>query len=216
VLLTVADTGIGMDAETQARIFEPFFTTKELGKGTGLGLSTVYGVVRQSGGHIWVYSEPGQGTTFKVYLPRAGQTARLQQAPASPAESLRGSETILLVEDEEALRGLARSLLEDSGYTVLEAELPEAATEIARQHRGTIHLLFTDMVMPGMNGRILAANLAAIRPDMKVVYMSGYTGFTNAGLADPDISLLAKPFTRETLLRKVREALVSEMKVEMK
>jgi two-component system cell cycle sensor histidine kinase/response regulator CckA len=216
VLLAVADTGIGMDAETQARIFEPFFTTKELGKGTGLGLSTVYGVVRQSGGHIWVYSEPGQGTTFKVYLPRAGQTARLQQPPASPAESLRGTETILLVEDEEALRGLTRSLLEESGYTVLEAELPEAATEIARRHRGTIHLLLTDMVMPGMNGRVLAANLASMKPEMKVVYMSGYTGFTHAGLADPDISLLAKPFTRETLLRKVREALVSEMKVEMK
>ena len=216
VLLSVADTGIGMDAETQARIFEPFFTTKELGKGTGLGLSTVYGIVRQSGGHIWVYSEPGQGTTFKVYLPLAGQTVRLQQSPASPAEPLRGSETILLVEDEEALRGLTRSLLENSGYTVLEAELPEAATEIARQHRGTIHLLLTDMVMPGMNGRVLAANLAAFRPEMKVVYMSGYTGFTHAGLADPEISLLAKPFNRETLLRKVREALVSEMKMEMK
>ena len=197
-----------MDAETQARIFEPFFTTKELGKGTGLGLSTVYGVVRQSGGHIWVYSEPGQGTTFKIYLPLAGQTARLKQSAGSPAESLRGSETILLVEDEEALRGLTRSLLEDRGYTVLEAELPEAATEIARGHRGTIHLLLTDMVMPGMNGRDLAANLAAMRPEMKVLYMSGYTGFTHAGLADPEISLLAKPFTRETLLRKVREALV--------
>jgi PAS domain S-box-containing protein len=216
VLLSVADTGIGMDAETQARIFEPFFTTKELGKGTGLGLSTVYGVVRQSGGHIWVYSEPGQGTTFKIYLPLAGQTARLQPPSAGPAESLRGSETILLVEDEEALRGLTRSLLEERGYTVLEAELPEAATEIARGHRGTIHLLLTDMVMPGMNGRDLAANLAAMRPEMRVVYMSGYTGFTHAGLADPEISLLAKPFTRETLLRKVREALVAEMKVEVK
>jgi two-component system cell cycle sensor histidine kinase/response regulator CckA len=216
VLLAVADTGIGMDAETQARIFEPFFTTKELGKGTGLGLSTVYGVVRQSGGHIWVYSEPGQGTTFKIYLPRAGQTARLQQPAAGPAESLRGSETILLVEDEEALRGLTHSLLENSGYTVLEADLPEAAIEIAHQHRGTIHLLLTDMVMPGMNGRDLAANLAAKRPEMKVVYMSGYTGFTHAGLADPEISLLAKPFTRDTLLRKVRGALAAEMKVEMK
>src|SRR5882672_976037 len=175
VLLAVADTGIGMDAETQARIFEPFFTTKELGKGTGLGLSTVYGVVRQSGGHIWVYSEPGQGTTFKIYLPRAGQVARLQQPSASPAEFLRGAETILLVEDEESLRGLTRSLLEESGYTVLEAELPEAATEIARRHRGTIHLLLTDMVMPGMNGRVLAANLASLKPEMKVLFMSGYT-----------------------------------------
>jgi PAS domain S-box-containing protein len=216
VLLSVADTGIGMDAETQARIFEPFFTTKELGKGTGLGLSTVYGVVRQSGGHIWVYSEPGHGTTFKIYLPLAGQTARSKQSAGSPAESLRGSETVLLVEDEEALRGLTRSLLENNGYTVLEAELPESATEIAHQHSGTIHLLLTDMVMPGMNGRDLAANLAARRPEMKVLYMSGYTGFTHAGLADPEISLLAKPFTRETLLRKVREALAAQVKVEVK
>jgi CheY-like chemotaxis protein len=205
-----------MDAETQARIFEPFFTTKELGKGTGLGLSTVYGVVRQSGGHIWVYSEPGHGTTFKIYLPLAGQTARLKQSAGSPAESLRGSETILLVEDEEALRGLTRSLLENNGYTVLEAELPESATEITHQHSGTIHLLLTDMVMPGMNGRDLAANLAVRRPEMKVLYMSGYTGFTHAGLADPEISLLAKPFTRETLLRKVREALAAQVKVEVK
>jgi PAS domain S-box-containing protein len=216
VLLSVADTGIGMDAETQARIFEPFFTTKEVGKGTGLGLSTVYGVVRQSGGHIWVYSELGQGTTFKIYLPRVGQTARLHQPTAAPADSMRGAESILLVEDEKALRGLTRSLLEDSGYTVLEAELPEAATEIALRHGGPIHLLLTDMVMPGMNGRALAANLAAIRPEMKVVYMSGYTAFTHAGLADSDIAVLAKPFTREALLRKVRETLEAEIKVEVK
>jgi PAS domain S-box-containing protein len=216
VLLSVADTGMGMDAETQARIFEPFFTTKEVGKGTGLGLSTVYGVVRQSGGNIWVYSEPDQGTTFKIYLPRAEKTARVQQPPAGPAESLRGSETILLVEDEEALRGLTRSLLEGSGYTVLEAGLPEAATEIATRYGGIIHLLLTDMVMPGMNGRSLAAHLAPIRPEMKVVYMSGYSGFSHAGLADPEIVLLAKPFTRDTLLRKLRATLESEIKIEVK
>ena len=216
VLLSVADTGIGMDAETQARIFEPFFTTKEIGKGTGLGLSTVYGVVRQSGGHIWVYSELGLGTTFKIYLPCAGQPARVQQPPAAPAESLRGSETILLVEDEEALRGLARSLLEDSGYTVLEAELPEAAIETALQHSGKIHVLLTDLVMPGMTGKDLAAKLAPTRPEMKVVFMSGYTSFTHAGLADSEIALLTKPFTREKLLRKLRETLESEIKVEAK
>ncbi len=216
VLLAVADTGMGMDAETQARIFEPFFTTKEVGKGTGLGLSTVYGVVRQSGGHIWVYSEPGQGTTFKIYLPRAGQTAGLQQPLAAPAESLRGSETILLVEDEEALRGLTRSLLEGSGYTVLEAGLPEAAIEIALRHGGPIHVLLTDMVMPEMNGKDLATKLAPIRPQMKVVYMSGYTGFTHAGLADSEIALLGKPFTREKLLRKLRETIESEIRVEVK
>lgn len=216
VLLSVADTGIGMDAETQARIFEPFFTTKEIGKGTGLGLSTVYGVVRQSGGHIWVYSELGLGTTFKIYLPCAGQPARVQQPPAAPAESLRGSETILLVEDEEALRGLARSLLEDSGYTVLEAELPEAAIETALQHSGKIHVLLTDLVMPGMTGKDLAAKLAPTRPEMKVVFMSGYTSFTHAGLADSEIALLTKPFTREKLLRKLRQTLESEIKVEAK
>lgn len=216
VLLTVADTGIGMDAETQARIFEPFFTTKEIGKGTGLGLSTVYGVVRQSGGHIWVYSELGLGTTFKIYLPCAEQPAHVQQPSAAPAESLRGSETILLVEDEEALRGLTRSLLEDSGYTVLEAELPDAAMEIALRHSGKIHILLTDMVMPGMTGKDLAAKLGPMRPEMKVVYMSGYTSFSHAGLADSEIALLAKPFTREKLLRKLRETLGSEMKVEAK
>jgi two-component system cell cycle sensor histidine kinase/response regulator CckA len=216
VLLTVADTGSGMDAETQARIFEPFFTTKELGKGTGLGLSTVYGIVRQSGGHIWVYSEPGHGTTFKIYLPRAGQAARLQQPASSPAESLRGSETILLVEDEESLRELTRSQLEGGGYKVLEAETPDAAIKIARRHGATIHLLLTDMVMPGMNGRDLAAKLAPKRPEMKVIYMSGYSGFTHAGLADSEISLLAKPFTRQALLRKIREAIESQIKVEVK
>jgi two-component system cell cycle sensor histidine kinase/response regulator CckA len=216
VLLTVADTGIGMDAETQARIFEPFFTTKEIGKGTGLGLSTVYGVVRQSGGHIWVYSELGLGTTFKIYLPCAEQPARVQQPSAAPAESLRGSETILLVEDEEALRGLTRSLLEDSGYTVLEAELPEAAIEIALQNSSKIHVLLTDMVMPGMTGKDLAAKLGPMRPEMKVVYMSGYSSFSHTGLADSEIALLAKPFTREKLLRKLRETLGSDMKVEAK
>jgi two-component system cell cycle sensor histidine kinase/response regulator CckA len=216
VLLTVADTGIGMDAETQARIFEPFFTTKEIGKGTGLGLSTVYGVVRQSGGHIWVYSELGLGTTFKIYLPCAEQPASVQQPSAAPAESLRGSETILLVEDEEALRGLTRSLLEDSGYTVLEAELPEAAIEIALQNSSKIHVLLTDMVMPGMTGKDLAAKLGPMRPEMKVVYMSGYSSFSHTGLADSEIALLAKPFTREKLLRKLRETLGSDMKVEAK
>ena len=216
ILLSVADNGAGMDAETQSHIFEPFFTTKEVGQGTGLGLSTVYGVVRQSGGHIWVYSEPGQGTTFKIYLPRAGQMAGLQQALPAPADALRGTETVLLVEDEDALRGLARSLLEASGYTVLEAGLPEAAMEIARQHSGPIHLMLSDMVMPGMNGRGLASNLAAVRPEMKVVFMSGYSGFTHAALADSEIPLLAKPFTRETLLRKMREALDSEVKIEAK
>jgi two-component system, cell cycle sensor histidine kinase and response regulator CckA len=215
VLLTVADTGTGMDAETQSRIFEPFFTTKELGKGTGLGLSTVYGIVRQSGGHIWVYSEPGHGTTFKVYLPVVERTVQTERPAAGSTGSLRGAETILLVEDEDALRELTRSLLEGVGYTVIEADRPDKALEIAIRHSAPIHLMLTDMVMPGMNGRELAANLASIRPETKVVYMSGYTGFTHPGLAGPEITLLSKPFTRDALLRKLHEVLAPAVKLEM-
>ena len=207
VLLTVSDTGVGMDAETQAHIFEPFFTTKELGKGTGLGLSTVYGVVRQSGGHVWVYSEPGHGTTFKVYLPRTGQPSPLEKPDAGVAESLSRTETILLVEDEDALRELARDLLSDNGYTVLVASRPDDAIEIARQHKGPIHLLLTDMVMPGMNGRVLAERLALIRPDMKVLFMSGYTGFTHSSLIEKGLVFLPKPFTKRSLLKKVHDVL---------
>jgi len=207
VLLTVSDTGIGMDTETQARIFEPFFTTKEVGKGTGLGLSTVYGVVRQSDGHIWVYSEPGQGTTFKIYLPRKGQAAEVVKSNNPLARTLRGTETILLVEDEEALRELTRSLLTDQGYKVLEAPRPERAIEIARQFDGTIHLMLTDMVMPGMNGRALSEAMAAIRPEMKVVFMSGYTGFNHSALTDEKLILLSKPFTKDNLLSKLQEVL---------
>ena len=156
-----------MDAETQARIFEPFFTTKELGKGTGLGLSTVYGVVRQSGGHIWVYSELGQGTIFKIYMPQTGQRVPAEKRNAGVVTPQRETETILLVEDAEPVRQLTRSLLTESGYTVLEADHPQKAIEIAKAHEGNIHLLLTDMVMPGMNGRALAEKLANIRPDMK-------------------------------------------------
>ncbi len=216
VLLSVSDTGTGMDAETQAHIFEPFFTTKEIGKGTGLGLSTVYGVVRQSGGHIWVDSEPGKGAKFRIYLPRAAQTARLQHAPAAPPESLRGSETILVVEDDEVLRGLTVTLLQDAGYGVLAAGTAEAAIDIALRHGGPIHLLLTDIMMPGISGRDLVAKLVPVRPEMRIVYMSGYTGFTQSGPADSEITVLVKPFTRETLLRKVRETFDSEMKLETK
>ncbi|MGH9773203.1 MAG: ATP-binding protein, partial [Candidatus Acidiferrales bacterium] len=209
VLMTISDTGTGMDAETQARIFEPFFTTKEVGKGTGLGLSTVYGVVRQCGGHIWVYSEPGHGTAFKIYLPRTGQRAGAQKPHASLVASQRHTETILLVEDAEAVRELTRSLLAGSGYTVLEAEHPEKAIEIAQNYHGHIHLLLTDMVMPGMNGRALAEKLASIRPHMKVVYTSGYTAFSQSALVDSALVFLPKPFTKESLLGKLQEALAS-------
>jgi two-component system, cell cycle sensor histidine kinase and response regulator CckA len=205
VLLTVSDTGVGMDAETQARIFEPFFTTKEMGKGTGLGLATVYGVVKQSGGFIWVYSELGHGTTFKIYLPHTSE-APAEDRPA-PSGSLRGTETVLLVEDEEALRDFTATALTQNGYTVLTAERPDRAIEIARQHQGPIDLVLTDVIMPGMNGRALAESLAAIRAEIRLVYMSGYTGFTHPELVDSDVILLAKPFTREALLRKVREGL---------
>jgi signal transduction histidine kinase len=211
VLLSVSDTGIGMDATTQAHIFDPFFTTKEQGKGTGLGLSTVYGVIRQSGGHIWVYSEPGLGTTFKIYLPRTDEAACGEKPTAGLATSFRGTETILLVEDEEALRELTRGLLASSGYTVLSAEQPADAIEIARQHKGPIHLLLTDVVMPGMSGLALTGKLAPARPDMKVVYMSGYTGFTHPDLFESNATVLFKPVARDTLLRKVHEVLAAEV-----
>jgi nitrogen-specific signal transduction histidine kinase/ActR/RegA family two-component response regulator len=207
VMLVMTDTGIGMDIQTQAHIFEPFFTTKELGKGTGLGLATVYGVIKQSGGHIWVYSEPELGSTFTIYLPRVEQTVERKRTCDLATDSLHGSETVLLVEDEESLRTLTRTLLEQSGYTVLEAKGGSQAIEIARQHRGPIHLLLTDMVMPGMVGHEVADEVAPIRPEMRVIYMSGYVGFTPRGVLDSDESFLPKPFTQDTLLRKVHEVL---------
>ena len=208
VRLSVADNGVGMDAETQARIFEPFFTTKEVGKGTGLGLSTVYGVITQSGGYIEVQSRVGQGTTFEICLPAVAQAA--QPEPNSRIDNcFGGTETILLVEDEDALRSLTRDLLTSSGYTLLEAGSPEKALQTASQYAGPIHLLLTDVIMPGMNGRALAQKLVTIRPEMKVVYMSGYAGFRQPQLLDAESGLLSKPFKREILLRKLRDALAS-------
>jgi CheY-like chemotaxis protein len=205
-----------MDAETQTHIFEPFFTTKEIGKGTGLGLSTVYGVVRQSGGHIWVYSELGHGTTFKIYLPLIGHAIHVRNSNPGLAESLLGTETILLVEDDDALRELTRNLLADNGYTVLEAALPVQAVEIARKYASAIHLLLTDMVMPGMNGRVLASRLASIKPQMRVVFMSGYTDFAQSGLTDSELILLPKPFTKNTLFSKLREVLALKIELQEK
>jgi PAS domain S-box-containing protein len=209
VRLSVSDTGVGMDAATQARIFEPFFTTKEPGKGTGLGLATVYGVVKQSGGSIWVYSEPGQGTTFKIYLPRVGEAVEA----AAPAESLpaprRGAETVLLVEDEGGVRAVAREILETQGYTVLEAASPRDALQICERHEGEIHLLLTDAVMPEMNGATLAARAAALRPGMRVLYMSGYPpdAIAHYGVLDVGVAYLQKPFTVQSLATKIREVL---------
>jgi PAS domain S-box-containing protein len=208
VLFAVSDTGIGMDAATKARIFEPFFTTKEKGKGTGLGLSTVYGVVKQSGGYIEVVSEPNAGATFNIYLPKV-EGAIVEQPQSELSASLRGTETILLVEDEPSLRILARHQLESCGYSVLEASSGAEALEVARKQPGTIHLLLTDVVMPGINGRILAEELLRHRPQLNVVYMSGYTGQAVGadGVLDAGSCFLPKPFTREALARKLREAL---------
>jgi two-component system, cell cycle sensor histidine kinase and response regulator CckA len=209
VMLAVSDTGCGMDAATQARLFEPFFTTKEPGKGTGLGLATVYGIVKQSKGNIWVYSEPGRGTTFKIYLPRLEEdTKRVAPAPG-PDVTVGGSETVLLVEDQEMVRTLARTILQRYGYTVVTAPNGHEALRIAHERPGPIHLLLTDAVMPGMNGPQLAGLVRSVRSDMKVLYMSGYTDglFGQTWRGEPGIPLLQKPFTPQTLARKVREVL---------
>jgi PAS domain S-box-containing protein len=212
VLIAISDTGVGMDTDTQSHIFEPFFTTKGT-KGTGLGLSTVYGIVKQSGGYIWVYSEVGKGTTFKIYLPRVASTGEAAaQVAAAPIEYRKvepGTETILLVEDEANLRYLARQYLEKQGYKVIEAADGAVAMQIAVAHEATIHLLLTDVIMPGMNGRELAQRIAEIRPNVKILYMSGYTEnvIGHNGTLETGIRLLQKPFNLRDLKSKVREVL---------
>ena len=209
-MLAVSDSGTGMDKATVSRIFEPFFTTKELGKGTGLGLATVYGIVKQSAGHIWVYSEPGHGTTFKIYFPSAehkigaGESAE----PEFVAPKRQGT-TILLVEDDEIMRSLTRQALREQGYTVFEAHDGQSALEWAESHPGQSDLLLTDVVMPGMSGPELVDRLRGSHPTLKVVFMSGYTGEL---MADREglkrgITLLEKPFTRTALLNILHKTL---------
>ncbi|HKV40310.1 MAG TPA: PAS domain S-box protein, partial [Blastocatellia bacterium] len=208
VLLAVTDSGIGMDKETMAQVFDPFFTTKEPGKGTGLGLSTVYGIVNQSGGHIWVYSEPGIGTTFKIYLRAADEAIDRRHAPRE-ADLPVGTETILLVEDEPMVRDLAAFVLGEQGYTVLEASEGDQALRLAEEHTGKIHLVLTDVIMPKLGGRELAERLELARPETRVLFYSGYsdTAIGIHGRLDHKANFLEKPFTRDSLARKVREVL---------
>jgi len=209
VMVAVSDTGQGMDAETRRRIFEPFFTTKEKGRGTGLGLATVYGTVKQAGGDIWVYSEPGHGSTFKLYFPRVAEPlSQSENDGETPAGSTTG-ETILLVEDEQAVRELTARLLLNMGYTVLTAETGEEALKVSRNHNGHLALLVTDVVMPGISGRQLADALLLERPELKVLFLSGYTENTvvHHGVLDSGVDFLPKPFSREVLGNKLREIL---------
>jgi len=212
VMLAVSDTGTGMSAETQAHIFEPFFTTKDVGKGTGLGLSTVYGIVKQSGGYIWVYSEPNRGTTFKIYLPRVDQPAETFRSEKPRTAIQRGTETILLVEDDKSLRELTSSVLKDSGYQVLTAADTEEGLALCSANRDELHLLVTDVIMPGMNGRQLAEQVKQLSPRTKVLYVSGYTNnaIVHYGVLDPGLWFLPKPFALSALVAKVREVLDSE------
>jgi CheY-like chemotaxis protein len=208
VMLAVSDTGTGMDEPTRQRIFEPFFTTKEVGRGTGLGLSTVYGIVKQSGGSVWVYSEPGHGTTFKVYFPRVDGVPAAVAGSARQGED-RGTETILLVEDQPALRLLAKRVLEAAGYTVIDSANGQDAIAASDAFEGPIHLLLTDVVMPGMNGRAVAAEITARRAQTRVLFTSGYTddAILRHGVLDDASRFISKPYTPTELRRKVRQAI---------
>jgi two-component system, cell cycle sensor histidine kinase and response regulator CckA len=209
VMLAVSDTGAGMTQEVKSRIFEPFFTTKGHGKGTGLGLSTVYGIVKQSGGYIWAYNEPGKGTTFKIYLPVSEGDIEEAKRAEERVHATGGSETVLVVEDNDSVRNFVRSVLESKGFTLLQASGSEDALKMIENHAGPIHLLLTDVVMPRMSGPELAARLAPLHPEAKVLYMSGYTdnAIVHHGVLDPGTHFLQKPFVPETLTRKIREVL---------
>jgi len=209
VRIAVSDTGVGMTTEVRDKIFEPFFTTKEKGKGTGLGLSTVYGIVKQSGGNIWVYSEPGKGATFKVYLPRVDEPLEEERAKRIEEELPRGGETVLVAEDDGDVRSLVVQILKKQGYKVLEAANGGEAFMICEKHEGPIDLLVTDVVMPVMSGRELTDRLLLLHPKIKVLYMSGYTDDTvvRHGVLEEGVNFFQKPFSMEALVLKVREVL---------
>jgi two-component system cell cycle sensor histidine kinase/response regulator CckA len=208
-LLSVTDTGAGMSREVRERVFEPFFTTKEKGKGTGLGLSTVYGIIKQSEGYIWVDSKPGMGTTFQIYLGSVGDVTEEAEHRSQVEEASRGDETILLVEDDEGVRGLAREILQNSGYRIVESSGGEEAAEFYRESREPIHLILTDVVMPRLSGRELVNQLRPLRPETRVLYMSGYTdnSIVSQGALEKGIHYIQKPFTMEGLTRMVRETI---------
>jgi CheY-like chemotaxis protein len=208
-MLSMADTGMGMDEETKRHLFEPFFTTKAPGKGTGLGLSTVWAIVQQCGGEIWVWSEPGQGTTFRVYLPRVVGQSGVPKESQNMAHSGAATETVLLVEDEDRVRRLVLGMLRRQGYTVLEAADGQTALDLARLHSAPVHVLLTDVVMPKMNGHELASHLTRLWPDIRVVYMSGYVDnpLVHKEIAASGAAFLQKPFTQEALVAKIRGAL---------
>jgi CheY-like chemotaxis protein len=212
VMLSVGDSGVGMTADVQARAFEPFFTTKEKGKGTGLGLATVYGIVKQHEGYVALKSAPGEGTTCSIYLPRFEEPSAVVEPERAPAAAPGRSETILLVEDEDEVRELTREMLEAGGYTVIDAGSGAEALRVCRQHPDRVHLLLTDVVMPGMSGRDLAARLADIRPQMKVLYTSGYTddAILRHGVLNEAVHFIQKPYATAELRRKVREVLETQ------
>jgi len=216
VQLVVSDSGTGMTGEIQEHIFEPFYTTKEIGKGTGLGLATVYGIIKQSGGYVWVYSEIEHGTAFKIYLPRIDEEVTLFEENSEPQHAPKGTETILLVEDEEIVRNLSRQILETCGYEVKEAADGIEALAICRQTDCKIDLLLTDVVMPKMSGRQLVEHLVDLRPEIKVLYMSGYTddAIFRQGVIQTGTNFIQKPFTFNTLAQKVRESLDAKNGVE--
>jgi CheY-like chemotaxis protein len=215
VMLAVTDNGCGMDAKTKAHIFEPFFTTKEFGKGTGLGLSSVYGIVKQSGGSVWACSEPGLGATFKIYLPCVDQPIEVEPLIDTVQMVDRGSETILIVEDDAALLRVTVRCLVEVGYAILAARSPAEAIQISESQPGPIHLMVTDVIMPGMSGAQLASHLSALRPEMKVLYVSGYTdhNIVHDGVLEPGLAFLQKPFSPKTLARKVSELLTTPLPI---